>query len=173
MKVQFHWDRQGKLDANSSCWLRVGSLWAGNQWGTIHIPRIGQEVIVDFQEGDPDQPVITGSVYNANMMPPYKLPDHKTMSVIKSQSSLGGTPDQANELTFEDQQGSEDVYFYGQKDFHRVVKNDDDLQVGAAQTISVENSIKMVAGTSNTTRKPNGYGDGGASAGDSLGGGAG
>jgi type VI secretion system secreted protein VgrG len=158
VKVQFHWDRQGKQDANSSCWVRVGTLWAGTQWGTIHIPRIGQEVIVDFEEGDPDRPIIIGSVYNAKMMPPYKLPDLKTKSVIKSNSTIGGAPDEANELTFEDQKGSEDVYFYAQKDFHRVVKNDDDLQVGDAQTISVENSIKMVAGTSNTQRAPNGYG---------------
>jgi type VI secretion system secreted protein VgrG len=170
VKVQFHWDRQGQNNANSSCWIRVGALWAGTQWGTIHIPRIGQEVIVDFEEGDPDRPIITGSVYNAKMMPPYKLPDLKTKSVIKSNSTIGGAPDEANELTFEDQKGSEDVYFYAQKDFHRVVKNDDDLQVGDAQTISVENSIKMVAGTSNTQRAPNGYGGGGLGA---AGGGAG
>ena len=174
VKVQFHWDRQGKLDANSSCWVRVGTLWAGTQWGTIHIPRIGQEVIVEFEEGDPDRPIITGSVYNAKMMPPYKLPDLKTKSIIKSNSTIGGTPDEANELTFEDKKGSEGVYFYAQKDFHRVVKNDDDLQVGHAQTISVENSIKMVAGTSNTQRAPNGYGGnaglGAAGGGGGLGG---
>jgi type VI secretion system secreted protein VgrG len=119
---------------------------------------VGQEVIVDFEEGDPDRPIITGSVYNAKMMPPYKLPDLKTKSVIKSNSTIGGAPDEANELTFEDQKGSEDIYFYAQKDSHRVVKSADDHQVGDAQTISVENSIKMVAGTSDTTRKPNGYG---------------
>jgi type VI secretion system secreted protein VgrG len=150
----------------------VGALWAGNQWGTIHIPRIGQEVIIEFQEGDPDQPMITGCVYNAQMMPPFKLADNKTKSVIKSNSTLGGAPDEANELTFEDQMGSEDVYFYAQKDSHRVVKNDDDLQVGDAQTISVENSITMTAGTSDTTRQPNGYGGGGmALGGGGLGGG--
>jgi type VI secretion system secreted protein VgrG len=168
VKVQFHWDRQGQNNANSSCWIRVGALWAGNHWGTIHIPRIGQEVIVDFEEGDPDRPIITGCVYNAQMMPPYKLPDSKTKSVIKSHSTLGGAPDEANELTFEDQKGSEDIYFYAQKDSHRVVKNDDDLQVGGKQTINVENSITMVAGTSDTTRKPNGYGGG---AGMAIGGG--
>src|SRR5262249_46273604 len=77
VKVQFHWDRDGKLDENSSCWIRVGTLWAGKQWGVIHIPRIGQEVIVDFLEGDPDRPIIVGSVYNADQMPPYKLPDRR------------------------------------------------------------------------------------------------
>ena len=172
VKVQFHWDRQGQNNANSSCWIRVGALWAGNQWGTIHIPRIGQEVIVDFEEGDPDRPIITGCVYNAKMMPPYKLPEFKTKSVIKSHSTLGGAPDQANELTSEDQKGSEDIYCYAQKDSHRVVKHDDDLQVGNAQTISVENGIKMVAGSSATTRKPNGYGGGGLSSAGSLLGGA-
>jgi type VI secretion system secreted protein VgrG len=168
VKVQFHWDRQGKNNADSSCWIRVGALWAGNHWGTIHIPRIGQEVIVDFEEGNPDRPIITGCVYNAQMMPPYKLPESKTKSVIKSNSTLGGAPDEANELTFEDQKGSEDIYFYAQKDSHRVVKNDDDLQVGGKQTINVKNSITMVAGSSDTARKPNGYGGG---AGTAIGGG--
>src|SRR5262249_12530283 len=74
VKVQFFWDRQGKKDANSSCWIRVGTLWGGKQWGGIHVPRIGQEVIVAFEEGDPDQPIIVGSVYNADQMPPYALP---------------------------------------------------------------------------------------------------
>ena len=75
VKVQFHWDRQGKNDANSSCWVRVGTPWAGKEWGAIHIPRIGQEVMVEFLEGDPDRPIIVGSVYNAEQMPPYTLPD--------------------------------------------------------------------------------------------------
>ena len=74
VKVQFHWDREGKNDANSSCWVRVSSFWAGKNWGAIHLPRIGQEVVVALQEGDPDQPIIVGSVYNADMMPPYTLP---------------------------------------------------------------------------------------------------
>jgi type VI secretion system secreted protein VgrG len=80
VKVQFHWDREGKMDPDSSCWIRVATLWAGKQWGMIHIPRTGQEVLVDFLEGDPDQPVIVGSVYNADMMPPYTLPANKTQS---------------------------------------------------------------------------------------------
>ncbi len=92
VKVQFHWDRQGQYDSNSSCWLRVGSNWAGRNWGWITIPRIGQEVVVDFLEGDPDQPIITNSVYNADMMPPYVLPGHKTVSTWKSRSTLYGTP---------------------------------------------------------------------------------
>jgi type VI secretion system secreted protein VgrG len=139
VKVQFHWDRQGKNDADSSCWVRVGTPWAGKQWGMIHIPRIGQEVIVDFLEGDPDQPIIVGSVYNAEQMPPYKLPDNKTQSGIKSRSSLHGGADDFNELRLEDKKGSEDIYFHAQKDFHRMVENDDDLKVGHDQTIEIKN----------------------------------
>ena len=130
VKVQFHWDREGKNNADSSCWLRVGTPWAGKNWGMIHIPRIGQEVIVDFLEGDPDQPIIIGSVYNSDMMPPYKLPDNKTQSGIKSRSSLKGTPTDFNELRFEDLKDSEHIYFHAQKDFFRVVEHNDELKVG-------------------------------------------
>jgi type VI secretion system secreted protein VgrG len=139
VKVQFHWDRQGKNDANSSCWVRVGTVWAGKQWGAIHIPRIDQEVIVDFLEGDPDQPIIVGSVYNADQMPPYTLPDNKTQSGLKSRSTLNGGTEDFNELRFEDKKDSEDIYFHAQKDFHRVVEHDDDLKVGHDQTIEIKN----------------------------------
>jgi type VI secretion system secreted protein VgrG len=140
VKVQFHWDRAGKKNASSSCWVRVGTLWAGQQWGAIHIPRIGQEVIVAFEDGDPDQPIIVGSVYNATHMPPYTLPDNRTQSGIKSRSSLKGGAEDFNELRFEDKKGQEDVYFHAQKDFHRVVENDDDLKVNHDQTITIKNS---------------------------------
>jgi type VI secretion system secreted protein VgrG len=140
VKVQFHWDRQGKNNADSSCWLRVATPWAGKQWGMIHIPRIGQEVLVAFLEGDPDQPIIVGSLYNAEMMPPYKLPDKKTQSGLKTRSTLQGTPENFNELRFEDKKGSEDVYFHAEKDFHREVEHDDDLQVGNDQTIEIKNN---------------------------------
>jgi type VI secretion system secreted protein VgrG len=140
VKVQFHWDRQGKNDADSSCWVRVGTPWAGKQWGMIHIPRIGQEVIVDFLEGDPDQPIIVGSVYNADQMPPYKLPDKKTQSGLKTRSTLKGGADNFNELRFEDKKGSEDIVFHAEKDFHRSVENDDDLQVGHDQTNLIKNN---------------------------------
>jgi type VI secretion system secreted protein VgrG len=131
VKVQFFWDRQGQKNANSSCWIRVGTLWAGKQWGAIHIPRIGQEVIVAFEEGDPDQPIIVGSVYNAEQMPPYALPTNKTQSGIKSRSSLKGTSDNFNELRFEDKKGNEEVYFHAEKDFNRVVENNDTMKVGS------------------------------------------
>ncbi len=131
VKVQFHWDRQGKGDANSSCWVRVGTPWAGRQWGAIHIPRVGQEVLLAFQEGDPDRPIIVGSVYNADQMPPYALPDNKTQSGLKSRGTLHGTPENFNELRFEDKRGSEEVYFHAEKDCNRVVENNDTLKVGS------------------------------------------
>jgi type VI secretion system secreted protein VgrG len=146
VKVQFPWDRQGTNDANSSCWVRVGTLWAGQQWGAIHIPRVGQEVIVAFEEGDPDRPIIVGSVYNASMMPPYTLPDNRTQSGIKSRSSLQGSTDNFNELRFEDKKDSELIFFHAEKDFQREVENNDTLKVGfdkkgkGDQTIQVFNN---------------------------------
>lgn len=122
VKVQFFWDRHGKFDGTSSCWTRVASPWAGKQWGMIHIPRIGQEVIVAFEEGDPDQPIIVGSVYNADTMPGYGLPDNKTMSTFKSRSSPGGGG--FNELRFEDKKDSEQIFLHAQKDMHVRVVND-------------------------------------------------
>ncbi|EYD77450.1 VgrG protein [Rubellimicrobium mesophilum DSM 19309] len=128
VKVQFHWDRLGKKDENSSCFVRVSSVWAGSGWGFIQIPRIGQEVIVDFLEGDPDQPIITGRVYNAEQMPPYGLPANATQSGWKSNSSLGGGG--WNELRFEDKKGSEEVYFQAEKDHNELIKNDESRNIG-------------------------------------------
>jgi type VI secretion system secreted protein VgrG len=122
VKVQFHWDRDGKYDADSSCWVRVGTAVAGRLWGAIHIPRIGQEVVVDFLEGDPDQPIIVGSVYNADQMPAYALPDHKTKSGYKSYSSPGGAG--FNEIRFEDKKGKEQVFIHSEKDLDVRIKND-------------------------------------------------
>jgi type VI secretion system secreted protein VgrG len=146
IKVQFYWDRIGTDDINSSCWIRVGTPWAGAQWGTIHIPRIGQEVIVAFLEGDPDQPIVVGSVYNAQQMPPYTLPANQTQSGIKSRSTLQGTSDNYNELRFEDKKGSEQIVFHAEKDFIREVENNDSLTVGSSnaadgsQTITIYNN---------------------------------
>jgi type VI secretion system secreted protein VgrG len=138
VKVQFHWDRDGKNDADSSCWCRVSTLWAGKQWGMIHIPRIGQEVIVDFLEGDPDQPIITGSVYNAEMMPPYELPGNRTQSGIKSRSSLKGTEANFNEIRFEDKKGAEQVYIHAEKNQDIVVENDETHFVGHDRTKTID-----------------------------------
>ena len=122
VKVQFHWDRDGQVDASSSCWVRVAQGWAGNKWGSMFIPRIGMEVIVHFLEGDPDQPIITGCVYNPQTMPPYTLPDEKTKSTIKSNSSKGGSG--FNEFRFEDRKGSEQIFIHAEKNQDVRVKND-------------------------------------------------
>jgi type VI secretion system secreted protein VgrG len=136
VKVQFHWDRQGKLDANSSCWLRVSQAWAGAAFGGIHIPRIGQEVIVDFLEGNPDRPIITGRVYNAARTVPYGLPGNATQSGIKSNSSKGGGG--SNELRFEDKAGQEQVYLHAQKDEVIVVEHDKTETVHHCETIMID-----------------------------------
>ncbi len=151
VKVQFHWDRDGKNDADSSCWVRVATLWAGKNWGVYHIPRIGHEVIVDFIEGDPDQPIIVGSVYNYDNMPPYKLPDNQTRSGIKTRSSLQGTDQNFNELRFEDKKGSEEVYFHAEKDFNRVVENNDTLAVGSSNTATCADGSQTISIYNNRT----------------------
>ena len=138
VKVQFHWDRYGKMDENSSCWIRVSSNWAGANYGGIFIPRIGQEVIIDFINGDPDYPIITGRVYNADQMPPWQLPDNKTQSGIKTRSSKDGTsgtgekatPGTTNVIRFEDKIGNEQLWFHAQKDQLTEVENDEDKWVG-------------------------------------------
>jgi len=128
VKVQFHWDREGKGDENSSCWIRVAQLWASAGWGGIYIPRMGQEVVVDFLEGDPDRPIIIGCVYHGNNMPPYALPDEKTKSGIKSDSSLGGGG--FNEIRFEDKKGDEQIFIHGEKDADIRIKNDSREWIG-------------------------------------------
>jgi len=122
VKVQFHWDQLGKNDENSSCWIRVDYGWAGKQWGGIFLPRIGQEVIVSYLEGDPDRPLITGAVYNSEQTVPYNLPDEQTKSTVKTNSSKGGGG--FNEIRFEDKKDSEELYFHAQKDQNIVVEND-------------------------------------------------
>jgi len=130
VKVQFFWDREGKHNDQSSCWIRVGTAWAGNNWGMIHIPRIGQEVIVAFEEGDPDQPIILNSVYNAHEMPPHELPANKTWSGIKSRSTPKAGAQNLNEIRFEDKIGHEYILFHGEKDLHFRCKNSYFANVG-------------------------------------------
>jgi type VI secretion system secreted protein VgrG len=127
VKVQFHWDRDGQNDEKSSCWIRCAQLWASKSWGAVYVPRIGQEVVVHFLEGDPDRPIITGTVYNANSMPPYALPDNATKSTIKSNSSKGGNG--FNEIRFEDKADSEEFYMHAQKDMNVEVINDRSITV--------------------------------------------
>ena len=122
VKVQFHWDRHGKMDAGSSCWMRVQQPWAGNKFGTMFIPRVGMEVVVGFLNGDPDQPYIIGALYNPQTMPPYELPAEKTKATIKTDSSKGGGG--FNELRFEDKKDEEQIFIHGEKDLDVRIKND-------------------------------------------------
>jgi len=137
VKVQFPWDRNGKSDENSSCWVRVSQVWAGKSWGAIHVPRIGQEVIVEHLEGDPDRPIITGRVYNADNMPPYDLPDNQTQSGLISRSTKGGGTETFNEIRFEDKKGEEQLYIHAEKNQRRVVEANDTFDVGANQNVTI------------------------------------
>jgi type VI secretion system secreted protein VgrG len=141
VKVLFHWDRVGEQtrDENTSCWVRVSQPWAGKAWGGIAIPRIGQEVIVDFLEGDPDQPIITGRVYNADQMPPYALPANMTQTGIKTRSSKGGAPDNFNEIRFEDLKGEEQLFIHAEKNQDIEVENDETHWVGHDRKKTIDN----------------------------------
>lgn len=128
VRVQFPWDREGKKDEHSLCWIRVSQGWAGTGFGLINLPRVGQEVLVGFLEGDPDQPIVVGRVFNATNPVPYPLPQHQTRSTWKSQSSPGGSG--FNEIMFEDLSGSELVWVQAEKDLRKLVKNDETITVG-------------------------------------------
>ena len=140
VKVHFEWDREGEFGESDSCWIRVSQGMAGGQYGMMFLPRIGQEVIVDFLEGDPDKPIITGRVYNADHMPPYKLPDEKTKSVIKTRASKGGGG--SNEIRFEDLKGKEQILIYGEKDLHIRAQNDGVETIGNDRHLTVGNERK-------------------------------
>jgi type VI secretion system secreted protein VgrG len=157
VKLQFHWDRYGQLDENSSCWIRVSHGWAGKSWGAINIPRIGQEVIVEFLEGDPDQPIITGRVYNGLATTPYKLPDNKTRSTLKSNSSKGGNG--FNEIRFEDKKGCEQIFIHAEKDEDIRVKADARESVGGGRHLTVGGDQKeKVDGEKHLTVKGDQFG---------------
>jgi type VI secretion system secreted protein VgrG len=142
VKVQFYWDRVGKKNENSSCWIRVSHPWAGKNWGAMFIPRIGQEVIVSFLEGDPDRPIITGRVYNAEQMPPGTLPDRQTVSGIRTRSTKGGGEHDANVLAFDDEKGEEVFYMRAQKNMAVRVEHDKDLKVGNDETRDIGHDRK-------------------------------
>lgn len=154
VKVQFHWDRLGKEDEKSSCWVRVAQGWAGKGWGSFFLPRIGMEVVVSFLEGDPDRPLVTGCVYNSDAMPPYALPAEQTKSTIMTDTSKGGGG--YNELRFEDKKDAEEIYIQAEKNFNRVVKNNDTLKVGfekadkGDQTIAIKNDRSLDVGHDHT-----------------------
>lgn len=138
VKVQFHWDRYGRKNEKSSCWIRVSHPWAGKNFGAIHIPRIGQEVVVSFLEGDPDQPLITGRVYNAEQMPPWDLPANMTQSGILTRSSKGGGYANANAIRFEDKKGAEQLWIHAEKNQDIEVENDETHWVGHDRSKTVD-----------------------------------
>lgn len=149
IKVQFHWDQEGKNDENSSCWIRVDYGWAGKQWGGIFLPRIGQEVIVSYLEGDPDRPLVTGAVYNAEQTVPYTLPDEQTKSTIKSNTSKGGAG--FNEIRFEDKKDSEEIFVHAQKDNNIVVEHDRTKKVLNDETNTIKQNRSTTIQEGNDT----------------------
>ncbi|MFY2556569.1 type VI secretion system Vgr family protein [Corallococcus terminator] len=138
IKVRFHWDRVGPEDEKASCWVRVAQTWAGAGFGALFIPRVGMEVVVDFLEGNPDRPLVIGCVYNGANPPPTKLPEERTRSTLRTQSSPGG--DGYNELRFEDAKGQEQVFLHAQKDLSEVVEHDHTTQVNNDQANTVKNN---------------------------------
>ncbi|WP_342376992.1 type VI secretion system tip protein VgrG [Myxococcus stipitatus] len=136
IKVQFHWDRDGKSDDKSSCWVRAGQAWAGAAWGADFIPRVGQEAVVRFLEGNPDKPLLVGAVYNGQNAPPLALPGEKTKSTVRTDSSPGGGG--FNEVRIEDSAGSEEVFLHAQKDENLDTLNDKSQRVGGNESLLVE-----------------------------------
>jgi len=145
IKVKFYWDPSEKNDDSTSCWIRVATLWAGQTWGTLFTPRIGHEVVVSFIDGDPDKPLVVGSVYNGDNKPPY-LPSEPTKSTIKSQTSKKGeeaTPGY-NEFRFDDKSQSEEIYIHAQKDFKIDIQNNHDITiVGGNRTILLKSEAEQ------------------------------
>jgi type VI secretion system secreted protein VgrG len=151
VKVKFMWDPSADA-TDTSCWARVATSWAGQNWGSIFIPRIGQEVVVAFENGDVDHPFVIGSLYNPEQPPPYKLPDHKTVSTIKSRSTLAGTKDNYNELRFEDLMGKEQVFFQAERDKDERVKAESREYVGGSRHLKVaKNQLESVGGSKSST----------------------
>lgn len=138
VKLQFRWDRYGQSDENSSCWVRVSSNWAGANYGTMHMPRVGQEVIVDFIGGEPDRPIITGRVYNNDQMPPWELPANATASGILTRSSTGGAANQANMLRFEDRSGAEQILLHAERNLDVEVEADETHTTDGTRTTLIK-----------------------------------
>lgn len=152
VKVQFHWDRYAQADENSSCWVRVSHPWAGKGWGMIALPRIGQEVIVDFMEGNPDRPIITGRVYNGESMPPYPLPSKAHLSTIKTNSTKGGGG--FNELRFDDSKGKEQIFIHAQNNQDVRVENDHFEWIGNERHLIVKkDQLEQIDGDQHSTVK--------------------
>ena len=157
VKVQFHWDREGKHDADSSCWIRVSQIWAGKGWGAFFWPRVGNEVVVAFEEGDPDRPIISGSVYNADNTPPFSLPLEKLVAGFKSSTEHGSSHDKFNGLIFYDKPGNEHVHIHSQK--HQVATNESSQRVHVGQ--NYVHTVGGIPGLSSGSGGGNGNGGGG------------
>lgn len=162
VQVVFHWDRLGKkndkLSDESKCWLRPAQLWAGRSWGTLFTPRVGDEVLVDFINGDPDWPIIVGCLFNMDNQPLNTMPDNKTRSTIRTWSSPAdkSNPEKFNELSFEDQTGSEQIYLRGEKDWNILIQNDKAQNIGHDETLEVKNDrTKTIEGNQSETIKKN------------------
>lgn len=150
VRVQFHWDRYANMNDDSSCWLVVSQPWAGAGYGAIHIPRIGQEVLVDFLGGDPDEPVIVGRVHTALQLPPYALPEHKTRSGWRSSTSPGGGG--FNEVMLDDGAGAELINVQAERDLTKLVKNDESVVIGNNRDALTRNNEALTVGQSQTIR---------------------
>jgi len=148
VKVHFHWDRYGNRDGEDTCWVRVSQVWAGQNFGFQAVPRIDQEVVVDFLEGDPDQPLITGRVYNAAQKVPWELPANKTQTGVLTRSTSGGNAETANAIRFEDKKGQEEIWFHAEKDYRTEVENSETKSVGADRS-------KTIGGNETTSVKGN------------------
>jgi len=155
VKLHFHWDRYSERNENCSCWVRVSQLWAGGNWGSVFTPRMGQEVIVDFIEGNPNKPLIVGRVYNADNMPPYALPENQNQSGIKTRSTKGGSVETFNELRFDDTLGAETLTIHAEKDQHLSVENDESHFVGNDRADEVINDETITIGHDRTEKVGN------------------
>lgn len=152
VNVQFHWDRLREKDTPDNTWVRVAQQWAGNGWGTFFWPRLNDEVVIEFLNGDPDNPIIVGSVYNGVNVPKYALPDHSTRSGIVTRSSKDGSASNANELRFEDKKGSEQIFLNAEKDFDLRVENDNRRFVGGQDSLIVtKDQLEKVSGSQHVT----------------------
>jgi type VI secretion system secreted protein VgrG len=158
IQVHFHWDRRHDFDKHSSCWVRVAQPWAGNRWGAFSIPRVGSEVVVEFLYGDPDRPLVTGSVYGGQNLPPYDLPKHKTRSGIKTRSSKNATPDNYNEIRFEDEKGKEELHLQAERNLTTLVKHNQVEHINGERNVTVKNGDKLlVAGSDKNVTVEGGY----------------
>jgi type VI secretion system secreted protein VgrG len=146
VRVQFHWDREGKYDEKSSCWMRVSQPWAGGSFGMLNIPRVGHEVLVEFYEGDPDRPVIVGRVFNGTTVTPWTLPDNQTKSGWRSNSLPSSAKLGYNEISFEDRAGSEEIHVQAEKNLSYIVKNDESSDIGDARKVTIGKADSLAVG---------------------------